>query len=490
MGSSELIARLESVPFSRWHLRARIIVGSATFFDAFDALSLAFVLPVLVRLWHITPAQIGWLIAVGYLGQFVGALVFGALAEKYGRVRSVAGATALMSVMSIACALSGSFATLLTLRLIQGIGVGGEMPVAAVYINELSKARGRGRFFLLYELIFPIGLMMTGQLGALLVPTLGWQVMFLIGGIPGLVVTVLLLRLPESPRWLISKGRLAEADTVIREIEESTPGSRNQGSGIRVPTPRLPDPQTPRAAAPPSCLSAAYRARTFIVWTLWACAYFITNGLNNWMPTLYGSVYHLSLGQALRAGTLTNVAQVVILLACAFAIDRVGRRIWTVAGFIAGAALLAMLGTFAAHSVTAVIVLVTISYGIVGLGECGSVPLHTGDLSDAHARHRHRRGHVLAAACVRRGAAACWIPRRCQGHRRRVLDVRRRRRHRGRRGARHAGNEEPQTRRVSSITVRGFACARLCAGAQVPAPAAERGQLASGFSTPFGQPNC
>jgi putative MFS transporter len=400
VSSSELIARLESVPFSRWHLRARIIVGSATFFDAFDALSLAFVLPVLVRLWHITPAQIGWLIAVGYLGQFVGALVFGAFAEHYGRVRSVAGATALMSVMSIACALSGSFATLLTLRLIQGIGVGGEMPVAAVYINELSKARGRGRFFLLYELIFPIGLMMTGQLGALLVPTLGWQVMFLIGGIPGLVVTALLLRLPESPRWLISKGRLAEADTVIRGIEASAPGFGIRDSGFvhhsgfesQVPIPQSREARG-RAA---ELLSSAYRARTFIVWTLWACAYFITNGLNNWMPTLYGSVYHLSLGQALRAGTLTNVAQVVILLACAFAIDRVGRRIWTVAGFIAGAALLAMLGTFAAHSVTAVIVLVTISYGIVGSVNA-VLYLYTPEIYPTRMR------------AIGTGAATCWL---------------------------------------------------------------------------------
>jgi putative MFS transporter len=60
--ASALIARLERVPFSRWHLRARIIMGSATFFDAFDALSLAFVLPVLVRLWGISAVEIGWLI--------------------------------------------------------------------------------------------------------------------------------------------------------------------------------------------------------------------------------------------------------------------------------------------------------------------------------------------------------------------------------------------------------------------------------------------
>ena len=89
------------------------------------------------------------------------------------------------------------------------------MPVAAVYINELSRAHGRGRFFLLYEMIFPIGLMVTGQIGALIVPTLGWQVMFLIGGVPGLVIAALLLRLRESPRWLITQGRLQEAEAIV-----------------------------------------------------------------------------------------------------------------------------------------------------------------------------------------------------------------------------------------------------------------------------------
>jgi len=393
-GADELIARLENVPFSRWHLRARLVVGSATFFDAFDALSLAFVLPVLVRLWHITPTEIGWLIATGYLGQFVGALVFGTLAERYGRIRSVSGATLLMSIMSIACAFAGSFGMLITLRLIQGIGVGGEMPVAAVYINELSKARGRGRFFLLYELIFPIGLMMTGQIGAVLVPALGWQVMFLIGGIPGLIISALLLRLPESPRWLIGKGRLADADLVISEIEASSPGS-----GIRAPGA---DERTiePPAVEPPTrvteLLAPLYRTRTAIVWTLWAAAYFITNGLNNWMPTLYGSVYGLSLPQALRAGTLNNIAQVVVLVVCAFAVDRIGRRRWTVAGFVAGAALLALLGTFAAHSVVSVIALVTISYGIVGSVNA-VLYLYTPEIYPTRMR------------AIGTGAATCWL---------------------------------------------------------------------------------
>ena len=69
-------------------------------------------------------------------------------------------------------------------------------------------------------------------------------------------------------------------------------------------------------------LSRQYRGRTAVVWTLWTTAYFITNGLNNWMPTLYNRAYHLTLQQSLRAGTLTNVAQVALLLVC-YAVEKV-----------------------------------------------------------------------------------------------------------------------------------------------------------------------
>src|SRR6204780_6009804 len=220
--SADLIARREQVPTSRRFVVARIVMGSATFFDAFNALSIAFVLPILVPLWHITPPEIGILIGASYVGQIIGALAFSWGAERYGRVPCAAAATAIYAVMSLACAAAWSFNILLAFRFIQGIGVGGEMPVAATYISELSRARGRGRFFLLYEMIFPIGLMVTGQVGAGLVPLMGWQIMFLIGGIPGLIIVLMLLRLPESPRWLIGKGRLAAAEAVIRRLEEAS----------------------------------------------------------------------------------------------------------------------------------------------------------------------------------------------------------------------------------------------------------------------------
>lgn len=359
--ATDLLARLESVPFTWWHAKARLIMGSATFFDAFNALSLAFALPVLTRAWHITPAQSGVLIGSSYVGQLAGALIFSWMAERRGRIPSAVAAVMLMSVMSLACIFTGSFTTLLICRLIQGVGVGGEMPVAAAYISELSQARGRGRFFLLYEMIFPVGLMATGQIGTLLVPVQGWQAMFLLGGIPGLIIAYLLARLPESPRWLIGQSRFDEAERVVKQVEAST-------------SKRLPIADEPLRPTVPSrdavrwreVLSPVYRSRTLITWVLWACAYFVSNSLNNWMPTLYSTVYHLGLRESLRAASLLNVAQVALLLVCAFAIDRIGRRTWTSASFIVGAVLLAILGFGSAASASRVMILGTLTYGVIG----------------------------------------------------------------------------------------------------------------------------
>lgn len=360
---AELLARIENAPFSRWHARARIIVGSATFFDAFDALSLAFALPVLIRLWNITPGQSGLLISSSYIGQLIGALTFSWLAEKYGRIRSAAAAVALMSVMSLGCALAGDFNTLFAFRFIQGIGLGGEMPVAAAYISEVSRARGRGRFFMLYEMIFPIGLMAAGQIGAWVVPVFGWQTMFLLGGIPGLVITFMLMRLPESPRWLISKGRLSEAERIVEKMEAVTGVTRP----VAAPASHAaPAPAQAERSRWTEVLARSYRSRTLIVWALWATSYFITNSLNNWMPSLYNTVYHLGLRESLRAASMTNVAQVIVLLICAFSIDRTGRRNWAVASFAAGGALFAILGFMGSQSVTRVMILATAGYGIIG----------------------------------------------------------------------------------------------------------------------------
>ncbi|GJI89730.1 MFS transporter [Duganella hordei] len=357
---ASLLTRMESVPISRWHIKARVVMGSATFFDAFDALSLAYVLPVLIGMWHLKPADIGVLIATGYLGQLIGALFFGWLAERVGRVKSEFWTILLMSVMSLACALTGNFGALMVCRFIQGIGVGGGNPVAAVYINELSQAHNRGRFFMLYELIFPIGLLAAAQAGALMVPNVGWQSMFLVGGIPGLLIVGFIWFLPESPRWLIGKGRYDEAEKIIEGLEAST-------DQRIVPKPRPAAAlAAPRKAGMRELFSSFYRKRTLVVWALWGIAYFVANGLNNWLPSLYKTVYHLPLGESLRLASMSNVLSVIFVLVCAFLVDRVGRRRWAMCAFGVAAVLLVALYLSGAHSAYTVMLLGSTAYAVIG----------------------------------------------------------------------------------------------------------------------------
>src|SRR5437899_4124370 len=198
----DIVARLERLPTSWWQVKARIIVGVATFFDAFDALAIASVLPVIVPLWKLTPPQIGLMISAGFLGQLLGALLFGWIAERYGRMTAMVWSIALFAVMSLACALAWDYRSRLVLRTIQGIGLGGEVPVAAVFISELAKAQGRGRFVLLYELVFPIGLVAASLVGLWVVPHLGWQYMFVIGALPALLA----LALPAAGIPALARG--------------------------------------------------------------------------------------------------------------------------------------------------------------------------------------------------------------------------------------------------------------------------------------------
>src|SRR5258705_564807 len=217
--AGEVAGRIEPLPLSSWQVRTRIIIGTATFFDAFDALSIAYILPVIVPLWKLTPQETGFLISAGFFGQLFGALFFGWYAERYGRMKALVASIATFAILSFACAFSWDYASLLILRTLQGFGLGGEVPIAATYIGELAKAKGRGRFVLLFELVFPFGILAASLLGLWMVPTFGWQSMFFVGAIPAVLVLFLQRMLPESPRWLAARGRYADAEAALHVIE-------------------------------------------------------------------------------------------------------------------------------------------------------------------------------------------------------------------------------------------------------------------------------
>lgn len=328
-------ARLERLPYSRWHITVTIVLGVAIFFDSFDSLALAYVLPVLVPAWQIPPEKIGALISIANFGQAIGAFLFGWIAERIGRVTAARITIALFAIMSLACAFANNYQQLFWFRFVEGIGLGGEIPVASTYISEILRAEGRGSRFLSYQMIFPIGLLGAGLAGAAVVPQLGWQWMFIMGAVPALVALVLRRFCPESPRWLASKGRLDEADKVLTNIERivSRGGARS--------LPPMPDISVQPLAQETrwqELFQGRYLSRTLFVWVLWMSSYIISYGLQGWIPTLYREVYHLTLQQSLNYAIATPTGSVLGSLICALMIDRTGRRYWFMGAFLLVAA--------------------------------------------------------------------------------------------------------------------------------------------------------
>src|ERR1051326_98173 len=340
-----IAARLERLPYSRWHVTVTAVLGVAIFFDSFDSLAIAYVLPVLIRDWHIAPSHVGLLIASANLGQALGALTFGWIAERIGRVSTARIAIAIFAVMSLACAFATNAQELMVCRFLQGIGLGGEIPVASTYISGILRADRRGARFLSYQIIFPVGLLLSGIVGAFVVPRFGWQWMFVIGATPAVVALTMQLVCPESPRWLASRGRFAEADNTLANIERIV--SRD-GARPLPPVPELKLETLKRQTRWQELFEGRYLSRTLLVWVIWASSYIISYGLQGWIPTLYREVYHLPLQQALNYAIFSPVGSLIGSLLCAFLIDSTGRRYWFTAAFFLTAAGLIWLWAFGA----------------------------------------------------------------------------------------------------------------------------------------------
>ncbi|MGW6269476.1 MFS transporter [Streptomyces sp. NPDC055060] len=333
-----IAARFERLPLCRWHVTVRLIVGAVTFFEAFDQLLIAYALPDLRREWDLSTSAATLLLTVGSIGMLIGALLSGRLADRIGRVKVIALCIALSSVANLALSVSTSPDAFMALRFLQGLAIGGEVPVAATFIAEITRSHRRGRFVLLYELVFPAGLTVGALVAAWVVPILGWRWMYALAALPGLLCILVQRKVPESPRWLADHGWLDEASDVMSGIEAEVE---------RITAKPLPPvPEALPVAAPGESASGLrglftgrYRRRTLVIGVLWFTGYFVNYGITSWLPTIYQNRYDLSLSDALLFSTVTSCAGLVGCLVAALTVDGLGRR-KVIAGCLGGAALM------------------------------------------------------------------------------------------------------------------------------------------------------
>ncbi len=275
-----------------------------------------------------------------------------------------------------------NYATLFTLRFLQGIGLGGEVPIANTYVSEFAKSKGRGRFVLMQQLMFPIGLTTVGLVGIFVVPLLGWQWMFVLGGLPVLLALPMIRVLPESPRWLASRGRDQEADRVLTQIEALV-----SGNGA-VPLPPIPTNVPPAVASIGrfrDLFAGVYRQRTFSLWVLWFCTYGITYAMTGWLPSIMRTIYHQPVTLSNTYGFVLNITGLLVLLTAVFTIDRIGRKLAVAGGFLLAAVPLLIAAFTPDLSAFELALLATLAFGAMGMIP-GALGMYTAENYPNHLR--------------------------------------------------------------------------------------------------------
>jgi putative MFS transporter len=344
--SYDIVARIERLPFSRFHFHAAAILAVGTFFDAFDSICIAVALAVIFTSLHIGFFNAGLLLSSGFVGQFFGAWIFGFASERWGRKATFITALALFGLLSIVVAFAWSLQSLVAIRVVQGLGLGGEVPVAAALFNELLRAEKRGQVATIYQTIFQWGALLTPLIGlgcfSLFGPDPGWRILFLFGGIPVLVAAYAGYALPESPRWLANHGRYPEADAIVRTMEA-------QNFKHKLPAPQIRPQAGPTTTRFKELFAGIYLKRTIMLWVLWATCFFVAYGFSIWLPTLYVTIGHLPVSGALWLSVMTWVINIITMYAMALVLDTVGRKPFLIAGFL----IIAAGGFFGAVAVTA-----------------------------------------------------------------------------------------------------------------------------------------
>jgi putative MFS transporter len=212
--------RLDSLPISRFHKRMFALIGAGMFFDGYDLYVGTNVLGATLSTGFSTLAQNAQFISLTFFGMTLGALAAGFLGDAFGRRFTYQVNLLIFGLTSIAAAFAPSMGWLIAARFFMGLGLGAEIVVGYSTLTEFVPPASRGRWLSFMAMIVVCGLPATAILGSLIIPAFGWRPIFVIAGVGALVVWYLRKSMPESPRWLESHGRGAEAEAIVAAIEK------------------------------------------------------------------------------------------------------------------------------------------------------------------------------------------------------------------------------------------------------------------------------
>jgi putative MFS transporter len=331
--TSNVAGRLERLPISRFHRRFITLISLGGWFDFYDIFMAGYLGAALRGSGFLDLSQLSLFVSSGFVGMFIGALVFGLGSDYMGRRTAFISMLLIYSFFTLLGAFAPDARWLIVSRLLAGIGIGAELIVIDTYVTELVPRGVRGRYVAITQVIGFTAIPIVAAISYVLVPTHflfdGWRWVMIIGSAGSVFAWHLRRGLPESPRWLECRGRIAEASAIVDAIE--TEVEREHGSRLPPPSlvPSFGAPGSPGTRLPFLALfRPPYVTRTLMMTAFQLLQTVGLYGWANWLPTLLVQ-QGVPLVTSLRYTLLMALTSPLGPLMAAVTSDRLERK-WTI----------------------------------------------------------------------------------------------------------------------------------------------------------------
>jgi AAHS family 4-hydroxybenzoate transporter-like MFS transporter len=298
------------------HMTLGVLITLITLFDGYDTFNPAYVIQYVKQPWGLSPSQAGFLVSSGLIGFLFGAMGHGMVADRYGRRNTLLAGLWIVNILTLLTALFATgFASFCGLRFLTGLGLGVLLPLGTTYINELAPQRVSNRFSL-WGVTFgwSLGGVVAGLVGVFLTPTYGWQILYFAGTMSIPLTLVVHAVLPESPKYLATRGRLEELRALMSRLR---PERRAAYENATFRTTEHTVPQNTIAAL----LAPRYRRVSLTIWVTAFLTLFAIFGLVSWIPNVMIERGE-SFGSSFSYGALMQATSFVGGLTLAMLADR------------------------------------------------------------------------------------------------------------------------------------------------------------------------
>ena len=323
-----MLERLNALPVSSFHYKLLVVAGIGWVFDSMDTGLIAFVLPLLIKEWGLSATQAGMLGSIGLVGMALGAVAAGTLADRVGRKTVFSVTIVLYSLATGLCAVAPNYELLVLFRFLVGLGLGGELPVAATLVTEYVPGRARGRFMVLLESFWAVGWLLAALIAYFIIPATGWRTAFLIGALPALYTMVIRMHLPESVRYLLKKRKIEEARKIVSSLEERC---HMEPRPLEVTEKDVAEETKGSFTA---LWTSRFIKRTVMLWLVWFGIVFSYYGVFMWLPSLVFK-QGFTVVKTFEYVLVMTLSQLPGYAAAAWLVDRLGRR-YTLSLFLLG----------------------------------------------------------------------------------------------------------------------------------------------------------